>query len=89
MEHEKHSASDPSGETGPAPRPEQQQPFWKTGFGISLIIALAVAALLLGFEHRIHIFGGNGLLILLLLGCGVLHLFMHRGHGGHGGGDKS
>lgn len=63
--------------------------FWKSRAGISLIIALIIAALLLGFEHRIHIFAGNGFLVLLLLGCGVMHLFMHGGHGGHGGGDKS
>jgi hypothetical protein len=60
--------------------------FWKSRIGIGLIISLAIAALLLGFEHRIHIFAGNGFLVLLLLGCVVMHLFMH---GGHGDGDKS
>ena len=89
MGHEKHIASDQSDETNSAPRPELQQSFWKSRFGISLIISLAIAALLLGFEHRVHIFAGNGFLILLLLGCGVMHLFMHGGHGGHGGDDKS
>ena len=89
MEHEQHILPDQSDETGPTPQPEPQQPFWKSRFGISLIIALAIAALLLGFEHRVHIFAGNGFLVLLLLGCGVMHLFMHGGHGGHGGGDKS
>lgn len=89
MEHEKNLASDQSDESRAPSQPEQHQPFWKSRFGISLIIALAIAALLLGFEHRVHIFAGNGFLILLLLGCGVMHLFMHGGHGGHGGGDKS
>lgn len=89
MEHEQHISPDQSDETGPTPQPEPQQPFWKSRFGISLIIALAIAALLLGFEHRVHIFAGNGFLVLLLLGCGVMHLFMHGGHCGHGGGDKS
>ena len=56
--------------------------------GIGLIISLAIAALLLGFEHRIHLFAGSGFLVLLLLGCVVMHFFMHGGHGGHGGGDK-
>ncbi len=63
--------------------------FWRSRVGISLIISLAIAALLLGFEHRVHIFVGNGFLVLLLLGCGAMHLFMHGGHGGHGGSDKS
>ncbi len=69
-------------------KPESSS-FWKSRVGISLIIALAIAALLLGFEHRVHIIAGNGFLVLLLLGCGVMHLFMHGGRGGHGGGDKS
>ena len=74
----------------PAPAPG----FWKSRAGITLIIFLAVAAILLGFEHRIHIFAGNGLIAVLLLGCIVMHFFMHGGHGGGGhggkhGGDKS
>lgn len=67
--------------------------FWKSRAGITLVAFLAVAALLLGFEHRIHIFTGNGLVAALLLGCIVMHFFMHSGHGGGGhgghGGDKS
>jgi hypothetical protein len=65
--------------------------FWKSRTGLTLIVFLAVAAILLGFEHRIHIFAGNGLIAVLLLGCVVMHFFMHGGHGGgghggHGGG---
>jgi hypothetical protein len=89
MDHKKHIASDPSDETASAPKPAPQPSFWRSRVGITLLISLSVAALLLGFEHRIHIFAGNGLLILLLVGCGAMHLFMHGGHGGHGGGDKS
>jgi Na+/glutamate symporter len=64
--------------------------FWKSRTGVTIIVFLAIAALLFGYEHRIHIFGGNVLLVVLLLGCIVMHLFMHGGHGGgHGGGDKS
>ena len=63
--------------------------FWKSRTGIYLLIALGIGAALLAFEHRVHIFGGNGFLALLLLGCVVMHVFMHGGHGGHGGGDKS
>lgn len=63
--------------------------FWKSRTRVFLLIALGIGAFLLAFEHRVHIFGGNGFLALLLLGCVVMHLFMHGGHGGHGGGDKS
>nr|WP_306264841.1 DUF2933 domain-containing protein [Pararhizobium sp. IMCC3301] len=71
------------------PEKPENSSFWKSRFGVSLIISLAIAALLLGFEHSVHIFAGNGFLVLLLLGCGVMHLFMHGGHGAHGGGDNS
>lgn len=60
--------------------------FWRSRVGLTLIVFLAVAAVLLGFEHRVHLFGGNALLALLLLGCIGMHFFMH---GGHGGGDSS
>jgi len=60
--------------------------FLKSRTGIVLIAFLAVAGFLLAFEHRAHIFTGNGFLIVLLAGCIVMHLFMHAGHGGHGGG---
>ena len=89
MGHQKHNAPDQANDTESKPSTEPQQSFWKSRFGISLILALVIAALLLGFEHRVHVFAGNGFLVLLLLGCVVMHFFMHGGHGGHGGGDKS
>ncbi|QIE47722.1 DUF2933 domain-containing protein (plasmid) [Pseudohalocynthiibacter aestuariivivens] len=67
----------------------QEKGFWKSRAGVFLLIALGIGAFLLLFEHRIHIFAGNGVLALLLLVCVGMHLFMHGGHGGHGGGDKS
>jgi hypothetical protein len=48
-----------------------------------LIIILAIIALLLLTGHRAHMFGI--LPYLLLLACPLIHLFMHRGHGGGGG----
>jgi fatty acid desaturase len=63
--------------------------FWKSRTRVALIVFVAVAALLLGFEHRVHIFAGNGLITALFLGCIVMHFFMHGGHGGGHGGDKS
>lgn len=60
-------------------------PFWKSRAGIYLIVALALGGLLLGYEHRAHIFGSQLILFLPLLICVVMHFFMHGGHGGHGG----
>ena len=48
------------------------------------IVIGAVAGYFLLTEHRHHFFGA--LTLLLLLACPVMHLFMHHGHGGHGGG---
>ena len=61
--------------------------FWKSRTGVTFIVFLAVPAILLGFEHRFHVFTGTGLIAALLLGCIVMHFFMHGGHGGggHGG----
>lgn len=73
--------------------PDRRAPaesFWRSRTGITLIVFLAVAALLVGFEHRVHLLAGNGLLAVLLLGCIAMHFFMHGGHrGGAGPGDKS
>ena len=44
---------------------------------------LAIAAFLLLEEHRAHMLGVLPYALLLL--CPVIHLFMHRGHGSHGG----
>ena len=65
---------------------EPDGPFWRSRAGMVLIGFLAVAGLLLAFEHRVHIFTGNGILIGLLVLCVLMHFFMHGGHGGHGGG---
>lgn len=49
----------------------------------------AIAAYFLIAEHRAHL---SGLLyywpFLLVLACPLMHLFMHGGHGNHGGGHK-
>lgn len=61
--------------------------FWRSRPGIALIVFGVIAAVLLGYEHRIHIFAGSFFPVALLLGCVVMHFFMHGGHGagGHGG----
>lgn len=60
--------------------------FWNSRAGIILIAFLAIAGLLLVYEHRVHVFAGGGPLIVLLAFCIVMHLFMHGSHGtgGHG-----
>ena len=51
--------------------------------GIVLIGFLAIAGFYLVTEHRAHLYGA--LPWLLLLACPLMHLFMHHGHGDHGG----
>lgn len=50
---------------------------------LGLCLFLTIAAFFLWEEHRAHILGVAPYALLLL--CPVIHLFMHRGHGGHGG----
>lgn len=51
----------------------------------TLIGFLLVAGYFLVLEHRAHLAGVLGYLpFLLLLGCGLMHLFMHHGHRDHG-----
>jgi hypothetical protein len=50
--------------------------------GLVLIGFLAIGGFFLVTEHSAHVLGA--LPWLLLLACPLMHLFMHRGHGGHG-----
>lgn len=74
-----HSQNQPSTSAGK---------FWQSRTGVVLVVFLAVAGLLLTYEHRIHVFTGYGFLIGLLALCFGMHFFMHGGHGGHGGGTE-
>jgi hypothetical protein len=67
MDHEDHRAT-------PA--------FWKSPAGLTLLVALAVAASYLLADHTAHVL--RALPYLLILACPLMHLFMHRGHH-HGG----
>ncbi|MDP2017689.1 DUF2933 domain-containing protein [Hydrogenophaga sp.] len=58
--------------------------FWRSRYGIGLLVFGAVAAYFLLAEHRAHLFGAWP--FLLLLACPLVHMFMHGGHGGHRGG---
>lgn len=47
-----------------------------------LCLFLAIATFFLWEEHKAHILGVLPYALLLL--CPIIHLFMHRGHGGDG-----
>jgi hypothetical protein len=65
------------------------RPFLRTRWGIGFLTFLAVAAVLLVFDHWTHIAGSSLLLPLALLAaCLGMHVFMHGGHGGHGKGGE-
>lgn len=49
---------------------------------VAVCVFAAVAGFFLLTEHRAHLFGALPYLLLLL--CPLMHLVMHRGHGGHG-----
>lgn len=70
-----------------APTPDQSpdHPVPRSRTTKVLLVVLVVGALVLGYEYRDSIFGGEAGLWFLLLACLGMHLFMHRGHG-HGGG---
>lgn len=53
---------------------------------VPLILAVAVAALVLGWEYRDALLGSGAFGLLLLFACLGMHFFMHRGHGGQGSG---
>ncbi len=58
--------------------------FWRSRYAIGLLVLGAIATYFMLSEHRAHFFGA--LPFLLLLACPLMHVFMHRGHAGHGGG---
>ena len=64
----------------PSPRWRRLHIPWMLGF----CLFLAIALFFLWEEHRAHILGA--LPYVLLLACPIIHLLMHRGHGGHGRG---
>jgi len=51
--------------------------------GILVIILFGLGAAAYSFFFQRTWDSSNVLLILLLLACPLMHLFMHRGHGGH------
>ena len=64
----------------------QPKPFWSSRYSIGLLVLGAIALYFLLTEHRAHFF--FALPFLLLLACPLMHMFMHHGHGGHGGSEE-
>ncbi len=62
-------------------------PFWRSRYAAGLLVFSAVAAYFLLSEHRAHFIGA--LPFLLLVSCPLMHIFMHRGHDGHGSDQQS
>jgi hypothetical protein len=60
---------------------DERRSLWKTPLGWAFLGFAAVAAFFLVTEHTAHVFGV--LPWLLILACPLMHIFMHRGHGGH------
>jgi hypothetical protein len=61
--------------------------FWKSKAALVAAGFLLIGLFFLLSEHRAHVFGI--LPFLLILACPLMHIFMHRGHGGHGHGDPA
>ncbi|MBE0454111.1 MAG: DUF2933 domain-containing protein [Roseovarius sp.] len=55
--------------------------FMRTRLGLAVCIVLAVAGIALAFEHRVHLLASLPFVLPLAI-CLVMHVFMHRGHGG-------
>jgi uncharacterized membrane protein YkvI len=56
---------------------------WRIPYWLGACVFLVVAGFFLWVEHRAHLLGAIPYVLLLL--CPVVHLFMHRGRGGHSG----
>ena len=70
--------------TGPSQDAERpQSSFWRSKAGIVACGFLLIGGFFLLTEHWAHVLGI--LPYLLILACPLMHLFMHKGHGGHGG----
>ena len=60
---------------------EHPPAFWRSPGGAALLVIGAVAVYFLVTEHRAHLAGVLPFALLAL--CPLMHVFMHRGHGGH------
>ena len=57
--------------------------FWRSRYGVGLMVLGSVSGYFLWTEHRAHLAGA--LPYILLLSCLLMHLFMHHGSEGQSG----
>ena len=65
---------------------ETRLPWFKSRANITLLVFLGIGGYFLLTEHWAHVI--QALPYLLVLGCIVMHLFMHHGHGHSGDGNE-
>lgn len=58
-----------------------------SGPRLAFLAFIAAGGYFLWTEHQAHLLAALPFLILLL--CPLMHIFMHRGHGGHQKGDNA
>lgn len=56
--------------------------FWRSRYALGMLVLGIVAGYFLWTEHRAHL--QQWWPYALLLACPLMHVFMHKGHGGHG-----
>lgn len=61
--------------------------FWRSRYGLGLLVFGIAATYFLATEHRAHFFGA--LPFLILMACPLMHVFTHGGHGGPSGSEAS
>ncbi|HAU1249876.1 TPA: DUF2933 domain-containing protein [Legionella pneumophila] len=67
-------------------KPQEEKRFWYSPPGMIAMIIIVIVGYYLIVEHGAHIvsFLGASPFLLFILLCPLMHLFMHKGHGGHG-----
>ncbi|QDH70042.1 DUF2933 domain-containing protein [Marilutibacter alkalisoli] len=60
--------------------------YWTSLHGLATLILIGAALYFLFVEHAAHVLPYLPVLIILL--CPLMHLFMHKGHGGHSQGGE-
>ena len=59
--------------------------YWTSLHGLATIALIGAALYFIFVEHGAHVLAYLPYMIILL--CPLMHLFMHKGHGGHSHGD--
>ncbi|ANY63010.1 DUF2933 domain-containing protein [Comamonas aquatica] len=61
---------------------DRRSGFWRSRYTLGMLVLGIVAGYFLWTEHRAHL--QLWWPYALLLACPLMHVFMHKGHGGHG-----